>query len=40
MTGIRIYQKILDGMTDNQMIAEACSCTLEEVETARKELKV
>ena len=32
----RIYRELQKGGTDNGMIAEACGCTIEEVETARE----
>lgn len=38
ITGIRIYRELQNGRTDNMKIAEACGCTIEEVEKIRKQL--
>lgn len=38
ITGIRIYQELQKGTRDNMKIAEACGCTIEEVEKIRKQL--
>ncbi len=36
----RIYKEIRKGETDNKKIAESCSCTVEEVKTAREQFGV
>lgn len=38
--GINIYKAIQSGETDNNVIAELCNCTVEEVEMVRKNFKV
>lgn len=38
--GIRICKEIMEGKTDNKMIAESIGCTIEEVEKIRKQFEI
>lgn len=38
--GIRVYKEILNGVTDNKLIAKASGCTVEEVEKIRKQFSL
>lgn len=38
--GIRVYKEILEGKTDNEMIAKFIGCTVEEVEMVRKQFGI
>ncbi len=37
--GIRVYQAIQEGKKDDRQIAESVGCTIEEVETVRKQME-
>lgn len=40
LIGIRICKEIMEGKTDNKIIAESIGCTLEEVEKIRKQFEI
>lgn len=38
--GIRICKEIMEGKTDNKIIAESIGCTLDEIEKIRKQFEI